>query len=246
MNKQQRLIEKMKALLAMSESKANENEAMTAARQLHALLAKHNISLTDLEQQDPDNQVGQFGTVLRDEAWKRAVGKYVANLYFCEFYVGPRIRKQRPFMFVGTPTNREFAIHIFTNIVKTIESEARRQSREIYQKHNSSFVRSFWIGARDRIIERCKELMEASKAGELQDEQGNKLPALLSLYDANQELLDRYLQDHIPNLVLKSSRTTSRNQLGRAKGYTAGNKVQLSRAIQNSPKNQAQLPHISK
>lgn len=234
---QSRIIEKMKKLLAMAEGKANENEAMTAARQLHALLAKHNISMDELNEASDEEVVGQEGEVERDRPWKRMVAMYIAKLYFCEFYTSQIGSRKSQYMFVGTEANRTFAMHIFKMVVAAIERESRAESRKIYGKQNSSFVRSFWAGAKDRIIERCKELMESAKEGTLEDEEGNTLPALLSTYERNQLQVESWIDENL-KLKSKTARTRANNSLGVSKGREAGGRVQLSRAIHGnrSPK----------
>ena len=45
----ERLLKKMRALLKMSREAVNEHEAATAMRQLHALLAQHNVEMKDVD-----------------------------------------------------------------------------------------------------------------------------------------------------------------------------------------------------
>lgn len=225
----------MKKLLTMAESKANEHEAMVAAKQLHAMLAKHNISIESLN--EDEEGIGKEGIMQKCRPWKRIVAMYVAKLYFCEFYTFRYGNGKSDYMFVGTEVNRSFAIHIFKMIIITIEKQSRAESRKLYGKENSSFVNSFWTGAKDRIVERCNELMDQAKSGNLEDEEGDKLPALLSTYESMKIKVEGWMSD---NLELKEykARTRSTNQLGKQKGREAGNRVQLSRALQSnsSPK----------
>lgn len=225
----QRIIEKMKKLLAMADSKVNENEAMTAARQLHAMLAKHNISIEQLN--EDEDTVNHEGVNQKCRPWKRIVAMYIAKLYFCEFYTS-RAGTKSDYMFVGSEANRTFAIHIFKMVVKTIERESRIESRKLYGKEVSSFVNSFWTGAKDRIVERCNELMTQAKDGTLEDEEGNTLPAMLSTYERIQIQLEDWMSDNL-NLKSYKARTKADNRAGLNKGREAGNKVQLSRSLQS-------------
>lgn len=230
-----KLIRKMQKLLAMTES-CNEHEAMTATRQLHFMLAKHNISIEDLSDTS-DVQFGEDKVEFSNYPWKRRVGLNIAKLYFCDFYFSQTRKNYADFVFIGTQENRMFAIHIFKMIIKTIEREARNESRKFYGKVDSKFVVSFWAGACLRICERCRELIQSAKDGTLEDDEGNTLPALLSIYDQMQINLDKWKSDNL-NLVSAKNNLRTKDLNGLAKGKEAGSKVQLTRAIQSkqSPK----------
>jgi hypothetical protein len=228
-----RLIEKMKKLLAMSEGTANEHEAMVATKQLHAMLAKHNVSMSELNDQE---DIGEDYFTSTSRPWKRLVAMYVAKLYFCEF-INCRAGKNSNFMLVGTEANRTFAIHILQMIFKTVERESRKQSKAHYGKEVCSFVNSFWTGASNRISDRCKEMISDAKEGRMEDEEGNTLPALLSVYEQNEILVGVFMNNK-KGLSTKTIRTKVTDKAGHVAGIKTGNKVQLSRTIQgnSSPK----------
>lgn len=228
-----RLIEKMKKLLALSQSTSNEHEAMSAARKLHSMLAKYNVSISELD--ESPEEIGNEGEMTYNRPWKRVLAMYVAELYFCKFYIVVNLnqKSKATYMFVGTESNRMFALHIFNMIVKTVEKESRRESKLMYGKEVSSFVNSFWTGAMDRIVERCKELIEMSKSGDLEDEEGNKLPALLSTYEQAQLECQDWMDNNL-NLKSVKNRTRADDVNGLRKGREAGNKVQLSRSLHKS------------
>lgn len=232
-----KIIDRMKKLLAMSEGKGNEHEAMIAAKRLHAMLAKHNISMSELNSEQ--NPVGDEGFESRSRPWKRIVGMYVAELYFCSFYSmdSSKTKGAKRFMFVGTEANRSFAVYICNMIFKTIEREGHAQCRQYTGKTTGPFYNSFLTGACERISDRCKELIASAKSGTLEDEEGNTLPVLLSVYDQNKLIVNDWISDNL-KLKIKNCTTKITNRAGHAAGTEAGNKVQLSRAIQkkNTPK----------
>ena len=232
---QDRILSKLNKLLAMSNSTANEHEAMTATRQLHALLAKHNISLEQLNE-EPES-IGEARGEQRCQPWKRIIAKGVANLYFCDFYIISLGGRKSAYVFVGSEVNRTFALHIFSMIIKTIVSQSRRDSKKTYGEVVSGFTRSFWAGASNRIAERCKELIDSAKEGTLEDEEGNTLPALLSTYEQNSLQVKSWMDINL-NLKSMVSRTRSTNSAGSKAGREAGDRAQLSRSLQgnNSPK----------
>jgi len=230
-----RLIEKMRKLLALTES-GNEHEAMNATRKLHSMLAKHNMSMTDLEHEE-DN-VGQEEVVQkRCRPWRRTIALGIAQLYFCQYYRIP-MGSNSKFVFVGTEANRTFAAHIYKMVIKTVERESRFESKKMYGKEVPAFVNGFWTGAMERIWLRCQELINSAKAGTLEDEDGNTLPALINAYELAKVEADNWIAENVGNLKSKTNKTRANDAAGYSKGTEAGNKVQLSRVIQGqrSPK----------
>ena len=228
---QEKIIARMKKLLAMSEDGANEHEAMLATKRLHSLLAKHNISMSELSTEE--NPVGEGGFESRSRPWRRLVAAKIAELYFCSFYYQQSARSNCVhYMFIGSEANRAFAIHISNLIFKAIEYDARVESKRMYGKEEGSFVNSFWTGAKQRIIERCDDLIDSAKEGTLEDENGINLPALLPVYEQNQIRIDDWKSINLPDLRKKMTTTSINNRYGLAKGRQAGNRVQLSRSLQ--------------
>lgn len=226
-----RIIQKMKKLMAMANDKSSENEATIALRQLHSLLAKHNISMGELTEPE-EEAIGESFEEFKAPPWKRKVALAIANLYFCEmYYVNLGSGKANCF-FVGTESNRTFALYIFRMVTTSVERDARKESRKIYGKENCSFVNSFWTGAMNRIVERCKDLRTQAESGDLQDDEGNTLPIMVNLYEKHLSEVQGWLSKN-KNLKTRSSRTQIKNQEGFNRGQEAGDRIQLSRAIQS-------------
>lgn len=228
--KESRLINKMKKLLAMANDKSSENEAAIAMRQLHALLSKHNISMAEVEDNgDAEEQVDRSHELHRDRPWKRLVALNIAKLYFCDMYFTRIGGGKSNYFFVGTETNRTFALAIFDMVIKTIERESRAESRKLHGKEVSSFVNSFWTGAQVRIAQRCQELIAAAKEGSLEDGEGSNLPAMLSTYEHHSLMTKEFLSDM--NMKTEKVKTRANDIHGYEKGQEAGSKVQLSRGV---------------
>lgn len=227
-----RLIQKMKKLMAMANDKSSEHEATTALRQLHALLAKHNISMEQIESADEEQeQIQESFEQHKDRPWKRMVALSIARLYFCEMYYVKLGGGKSNYAFVGTEANRTFALAIFNMVVKTVERESRAESRKHYGKEVSGFVNSFWTGAMNRICERCDQLIQAAKAGTLEDEEGNTLPVMVSTYDLQSQRVNDWLSAN-HNLKQTKTRTRATDPNGARAGRATGDRVQLSRGLQ--------------
>lgn len=227
-----RIIQKLKKLLAMANDKSSENEVMTAARQLHVMLAKHNMSMDQLDTgDDAQEQIDKSFESHKCRPWKRVVAFKIAQLYFCEMYYVKMGNGKSNYFFVGTEANRTFAMAIFNMVVKTNERESRVECRKVHGKEVAEFVNSFWTGAMHRIYDRCDQLIKAAKEGSLQDEEGTTLPAMVSTYDLQAERTKQYLSTM--KLKTKVSRTRATDANGLNAGKAAGDKVQLSRSLQS-------------
>lgn len=242
----ERLIRKLKKVLALTES-CNEHEAMAATRQLHAMLAKHNMSITDISSDENDIELSEESWETSNFPWKRTVSQKIAELYFCDFYYQQTRKNYANFVLIGTEENRLFALNITKIVIKTLEREARKASKEIHGKIDSRFITSFFTGATLRIVKRCKELITAAKEGTLQDyspdvgqeSSGNTLPSLLGTYELMEKKIEEYILTNL-NLNLKTTKShlNIHDYDGVAAGTAAGDKVQLSRALHHdqSPK----------
>jgi len=230
----EKILARAKALLAMSQDASSEHEAMIAARRLHSLLAKHNISVLDLD--DNQEEVGECEFHVNDWPWKRTIGYWVAKLYFCELTYQRTKRNYANYFVTGTEVNRLFAESIMKNVFFTIDLASKVESRKLYGKVVSSFVTSFRNGASNTIALRCNELIDQAKEGTLVDDEGNTLPILSSVYDKYEAENSAYME----KLDIKTSKSSIRSL--DSKGYTAGaeagENVQLSRSVQDksSPK----------
>ena len=227
----EKLLKKMKALLKMSRDAANENEATTAMRQLHALLAKHNISMSDIDGPEEAEQMGETGFNTYVRPWVKIIAMNVAELYFCQIYLSSRGRKV-DIMVVGSEVNRHFASHMIQNIMHVINIASQREASANYDKGPqwSSFQTSFLNSAAVTIKNRCQQLIQDAKCGDLKDETGTAL-VLASVYDTHQKLTTEFMD----NLNLRSNKgrkLSMESAHGAAAGHAAGNRVQLTRSLQ--------------
>lgn len=226
------LLRKMKALLKMSREAVNENEATTAMRQLHALLAKHNIDMSQIDGPDAEEAVGETGFNSYIRPWVKIIANNVAELYFCQIYLGSRGRKV-DIMVVGSEVNRHFASHMIQNIMHTINIASQREASEVYPKGPkwSSFQTSFLNAAALTIGERCQQLIKDAKHGDLQDETG-KAMVLASVYDTHRALTTHFMNQL--GLVTRKGRKkiSMGSALGAIAGQEAGRKVPLTRSLQ--------------
>lgn len=224
-----KLIERMQRLLAMSQDSASENEALIAAKRLHALLSKHNMSMSDLE--NNEDQIDEDGFETVNFPYRRKVAYAVAKLYYCEMYYLSNYRKNyTKIVLVGKKHHRDIARIIIEQVLKIIDREAINSSMENCGQRVSNYISSFRNGAGQRVVQRCMQLIEEAKVGNLIDEDtGENLPALTSLYDREKSLIDDFMADMTLTTRKSTSHAVSTHAM--AEGQRVGNSVPLHQGL---------------
>jgi len=221
-------LKRARALLAMSEDTSSEHEAAIAMRRLHALLSKHNASVSSLD--DKEDEVGKQYFESVDWPWRRNVLGMISELYFCKCYYTKTRKNYANYFVVGTDSNRMFATGIIESVIKTIEKEAVKNSKIARGKRDSTYISSFRNAAGMRIVKRCRELIEAAKRGTLEDENGSNLPMMLNVYDAHKNRNEDFLANF--GLKSKSTKTRAHDMEATQDGRRAADKIQISRSLQ--------------
>jgi len=82
------------------------------------------------------------------------------------------------------------------------------------------------------------ELIEQAKEGTLEDEEGNTLPALISVYEDADIRVTDWLSNNRNLTKRKAPKARTHDELGYRKGVQQGDKIGLHRAVQkeNKPK----------
>jgi hypothetical protein len=228
-----KLLERMKRLLAMSQDASSENEAMIAARRLHALLSKHDISMSALE--DKPDEVDEHGWETRNVTYRRIIGVMVARLYYCDMYyvAGYHRRGYTKLMFVGKEQNRKIAETITVQVIRMIDREASRYSRTRHGKIINSVCSDFKQGAAARIAQRCRDLIAQARAGNLMDEDtGENLPMLAPKYDRERALIEDFLENK--KLGTGKTRTRSCDLAAVTAGKNAGDRAALHQGLKQT------------
>lgn len=162
--KNERLIDKLQKILALTKS-PQEGEAAAAAAMLQKFLTQHNLSIADLESK------GQAAPGIREERydlgkaafqWKLNLAEVIADHYFCVPMVSSVSKRVS---FIGRPENVEALQMLYGWLMEQI----KRFSREAWRKDGQHIDKLRWhvnycLGSVDRIGERLEELRDAAHA----------------------------------------------------------------------------------
>jgi len=144
---QNKLIERIKKLLALSANNPNHHEAQVALKRAQKLLAENDMSMTSLTEVESEDIGESHGKNV--QRWSRTVYSAITDLYQCEYFVD--LNPPARHIVIGTLANRTTAILIINYVLKAIRMESKGKST------------SFRNGAALGVYQSCNEILEAEK-----------------------------------------------------------------------------------
>lgn len=225
-----KIIDRIRKLLALGSNNPNEHEAKIAMERAHRLLAAYNLSLSDITAQEArDADPYSRG----DYHWKhdvpatRKIASAIAKLYFCKMFYS-RGYGGAQYSFVGRTTNVEIAKMVSQHVIGVINKLALAGAN-LPHNRGTGYCTNFRNAAAHRIYERCEELIRQSSEGQLKTEGGTNLPALRNTYLAEQQGALDYLQKQGVKVisVRSGARGSDRGRNGFDEGRQAGDRVSL-------------------
>jgi hypothetical protein len=206
-------------LLAMAkDGRTNENEAHTAMRAALSLLAKHNLSASDVEGLGEAEEAVESSDFKpkekqRYDRWRSALLNAIADTHFCYLY-----RNRRGgYVLTGTPTNREATILLYSYLEAVIEDNVK-EALKSYQGWDAprTYANAYRLG----MVSRIRERLEEQKRQIIEDACGpTKAIVVANPYEVAQKKNLGYLKTQGVRLVSGSS---SRSNLGSGAGYYRG------------------------
>ena len=210
-----KLIEKIKKLLALGTNNPNVHEAQVAMERANKLLRENDMSMTsilDLESEEVGESTGK-----NVQLWTKYIYSAVSELYHCDYFTQHVTRTRKEHVVVGTASNRTTAILIINYLIKSINNEVKA-----YPSYKKT---PFKNGAALAISHKCDELIARDKVDKGEVIPGTGLvPADIRLVRAksNEIYLDQY------NLTSRKSRGSSMTQTGYDYGSSLSVNPQMS------------------
>ena len=213
------IIEKIRKLRALTEGRgATEEEARAAQQRMFALLARYNLELSQI----PDDEPSRPDTTIESETadrpskvWKQYLYTAIANLNFTQCFT-----LRAHIYVIGTRANRIATMEMASYLVETVERLANEAAAEVPGDERRRFRHSFAEGCAARIYERLEALQMEAAAGRMKAADPDSL--LPALYHTNQARVDDFITSHFVRL---SHRTHH------ASGGYGGDQVGLHRQV---------------
>jgi hypothetical protein len=221
------------ALAERGGTEAEAHAAMTAARNL---LAKHNLTLSEVQEYGAEKEEEitadeSTPAPLRNTWWKDTIYCRVAELNFSNAFMRKR-RGERFYVVYGRPSNIQVVHYVAQSLIRTGETLAIQESKAAAQRMANdgvelnvrAWVASFRIGYAQRIAERANEEIAKAKRGEVKDETGTAL-ILSPLYDREKTAITAVMNNHGIKLGVSRSSVNIRSSRGYSAGREAANRA---------------------
>jgi len=227
-----KIVDKIKKCLALSESD-NENEAALAAARAQELMAKYQIEMAQLREEDPDATIDVIEHPLfgGKPLWHTQLALHIAKANSCACF-----KRNKQLIVVGTPENVQIVDYFHTYLVRMLRHLMRIYCREFYgtTKVKANIRMSFLEGATEtvgeRVLARKREIHEEARA--------TSCTALVRIdkeWDA--------VQNYLASLGLRKGtrRRSHSDYTARSHGREAGRQVHLHDALKTSQTRAAQV-----
>jgi hypothetical protein len=156
-----KIIDRVKKMMALANcSGAAEGERDNALRMAYNLLAKHNLSMNEVEAHNTAKEEGRESqkATFVVYPWARQIASLVGSLFFCNYYfMRSGTGKQATHCFIGKASNAATAQYMSEFVVKSVCREAAR----MYGSAIAPEARCFAIGVVRKLQERIAEIKDS-------------------------------------------------------------------------------------
>ena len=128
-----KIIIKIQKLLALSKSD-NGNEAKTSLMMAQRLLAKYNLSIADVSEEEKEKIIEICTDQSGYSQWVRFLASKVALNFKCKALIGIKYR----IIFTGYETDAHIAKDVFIYICEFVNKAGKNLAQSFYKKHGSA------------------------------------------------------------------------------------------------------------
>ena len=159
-NKEEKILEKIKKLLALAGNNPSQEEAQAAAAKAQALLAEYNLTLEDTEEKSEEIGFSYFDTGV-DRAWKYDLASVIARNFRCKCLWWGKARVG----FYGYKHDTEVAAQVFEFLFWSIRRNLRKVKKQAKEQNGTakgvifSYSKGFIQGVKDTLDAQCTALM---------------------------------------------------------------------------------------
>ena len=216
------VLKRIQKLLQMSiENGASENEAMLAADKAQKLLQEHNLSISDLKDDDQVEPMDSEDIEVERDLWKGYIRGATAKLYFCKTYTTMKLdkhyRRVKVITFVGRKSNRMVATEMCKYFINTVDRLAAEEFREVpgsrasINKMSHAFKQGCASRLQRRLLDRYNEIAPEYIP------QGNP-DGLPVLYKNEQMAITKWLEQKGIRLVSRKQSMSIRDRVAYSRG----------------------------
>jgi len=226
-----KVLERVKKMIALgNDAAATEGERETALRMAYNLLAKYNLSISDLPEDQSNEARERQDVVISADRWARSLAQAVAKLFFCKyFYSRTGTSGKDKHCFVGRQSNVITARYMSEFLIKSVKREATGR----YKSPTSPQGRSFCVGTVDSIRKRVEEMIKT----DTESTPGTAL-VLVSLHEREADANEKWLNGTGVSLTTSKPRADNALRAGAFyEGREYGKTVSLNQQVGSSAGN---------
>ena len=225
------IIEKIQKLRAITQQRgATEQEAIAAQQAMFTLLAKYNLEISQIPDNEPgrpDSTINVESTERPSKVWQQLLYTAVATLNFSQCFT-----LRASINIVGTRANRIATFEMAGYLIQTVERLAEEAAATVPGDERRRFRHSFSEGCAARIYERLEQMRLAAQVGRMKAADPNSLlPALADLYQSSRARIDDFITVHFGKLHHHTHYASAGHNGGYVTGYNAGDRVGLHRQV---------------
>ena len=229
------ILNRIQKLLKMStENGASENEAMLAADKAQKLLQEHNLSISDLKDEDQVEPMDSEDVEVDRDLWKGYIRNATAKLYFCKTYTTMKLdkhyKKVKVITFVGRKSNRMVATEMCKYFINTVNRLADEEFREVPGSRASinKMAHAFKQGAASKLSGRLRERYEEIAPEYIPQGNPDGLPVL---YKNEQMAITTWLEQKGIRLRSAKSSMSIRDRVAYSRGSEKGDGIGINTQI---------------
>lgn len=212
-NVENKVLARIKKMLALgNDAAATEAERETALRMAYNLLAKYNLSISDVpgDTQNEAREKQEF--MMSADIWARGLCGSIGKLFFCNYYFVRHGAGKDGHHFIGRQSNVVTATYMAEFVLRSIKKEATKR----YKSPTSPEGRSFCVGTVNVI---CRRVFEMIRTAPEDSKPGTEL-VLVKLHDSEADANKMWLSTEL-NIEVTKAKGRADNSL-RADAYSDG------------------------
>lgn len=216
---QSHIIEKAKKMIALAEGTSSEEEAKTAMVMVRQLLAKYNLSITDLDNFKDKSVCNEIMIIIRTKMMPLWVKELTALCHMacdCEILLTRTVDKAGA-IFIGIEPATTICSSMFVTLYKLLDSMALVDYPTLYTgSRKESWRRGFIFGLAAKIREQ--------KEKTVQQEYG--------LLVVQKDKIEQHIREHHKTRIAKDKGKAIKDSKAFSQGYEAGMNYNLNPQIE--------------
>jgi len=226
------VIEKIKKLLALSDS-GNEHEAALAAAHVQRLLSAHNLAMADITTATPPDKADRVETDVAKSLpkWLRHLSAGISSAFDCQAIHHPATGTMS---FIGVGADAQVAAYTFSYLDRTV----RKLCSGYLKQHAGPAI----VGRQRELLRHSYYLGAVSTISRQLQDQKNQTPVTPgALVPVKEGLIKRAMEDLGPIRTMHSRRSYI-NAGAYNQGQSDGREVIIHKGVQHSGRSHKALP----